>query len=100
MKTFLAVSVAFCMAVAALSSQQAQRATPRTEDAAGVLRAVDRALGASSLKSLRYSGTGFAYAFLQNPGPDVRYPKFYAKYSRAIDFEKGVSREGPTRAQV
>jgi glyoxylase-like metal-dependent hydrolase (beta-lactamase superfamily II) len=56
-------------------------------------------LGASSLKSIRYSGTGFAYAFLQNPGPDVRYPKFYAKYTRAIDFEKGVSREDTTRSQ-
>ena len=69
------------------------------QDAASVLREVDRALGASSLKSIRYSGTGFAYAFLQNPRPDVRYPKFYAKYTRAIDFEKGVSREETTRAQ-
>ena len=99
MKTFLAVSVACCMSVAALLSQQAQQATSRTEAAAGVLREVDAALGASSLKSIRYSGTGFAYAFLQNPRPDVRYPKFYAKYTRAIDFEKGVSREETTRAQ-
>ena len=33
-------------------------------DATGVLHDVDQALGASSLKSIRYSGTGFAYAFL------------------------------------
>jgi glyoxylase-like metal-dependent hydrolase (beta-lactamase superfamily II) len=69
------------------------------QDATGVLREVDQALGASSLKSVRYSGTGFAYAFLQNPRPDVRYPKFYAKYTRSIDFEKGVSREETTRTQ-
>ncbi len=70
-----------------------------TQDASSVLRQVDQTLGASSLKSIRYAGTGFAYAFLQNPRPDVRYPKFYAKYTRAIDFEKGVSREETTRSQ-
>ena len=70
-----------------------------SQDASGVLREVDQTLGASNLKSIRYSGTGFAYAFLQNSRPDVRYPKFYAKYTRAIDFEKGVSREETTRSQ-
>ena len=69
------------------------------QDATGVLKDVDRALGASSLKSIRYSGTGFAYAFGQNNRPDVPYPRFYAKYSRSIDFDKGVSREETTRTQ-
>ena len=69
------------------------------QDATSVLREADKVLGASSLKSIRYSGTGFAYAFLQNPRPDVRYPKFYAKYTRAIDFEKSISREETTRSQ-
>ena len=75
------------------------RAQVEGQDATGVLRQVDQALGASSLKSIRYSGTGFAYAFLQNPRPDVRYPKFYAKYTRSIDFDKGISREETTRTQ-
>jgi glyoxylase-like metal-dependent hydrolase (beta-lactamase superfamily II) len=70
-----------------------------TQDATSVLREADTALGASNLKSIRYSGTGFAYAFLQNPRPDVRYPKFYAKYTRAIDFDKSLSREETTRSQ-
>src|SRR4029453_13125158 len=74
-------------------------AMSHSQDATSVLREADRALGASSLKSIRYSGTGFAYAFLQNPRPDVRYPKFYAKYTRDIDFEKGLSREETTRSQ-
>jgi glyoxylase-like metal-dependent hydrolase (beta-lactamase superfamily II) len=69
------------------------------QDATSVLREADTALGASNLKTLRYSGAGFAYAFLQNPRPDVRYPKFYAKYTRTIDFEKSVSREETTRSQ-
>src|SRR6185295_19267591 len=83
----------------AQGSSRLPRAIVEGQDATSVLREVDQALGASSLKSVRYSGTGFAYAFLQNPRPDVRYPKFYAKYTRAIDFEKGVSREETTRAQ-
>ena len=91
MKTILAASV---VAALALSG-----AVGVAQDATSVLRDVDQALGVSSLKTLRYSGTGFAYAFLQNPRPDVRYPKFYAKYTRSIDFEKGISREETTRSQ-
>ena len=70
-----------------------------SQDARAVLADADRALGASGLSSLTYAGTGFAYAFGQNPRPDVPYPKFYAKYSRAIDFQKGLSREETTRSQ-
>src|SRR5438477_589435 len=51
-----------------------------TQDATSVLREVDQALGASSLKSIRYSGTGFAYNFLQNWRPDGAYPRFYAQH--------------------
>ena len=69
------------------------------QDATAVLREADRALGASSLKSMRYSGTGFAYNFLQNWRPDAPYPKFYAKYARTIDFDKRISREELTRSQ-
>src|SRR5919201_4813610 len=69
------------------------------QDATSVLRDADKALGAATLKSIRYSGTGFAYSFLQNARPDVRFPKFYAKYTRSIDFEKRVSREETTRTQ-
>jgi glyoxylase-like metal-dependent hydrolase (beta-lactamase superfamily II) len=87
--------VALCLAAAAYVAG----ARVAGQDAASVLREVDQALGASGLKSIRYSGTGFAYAFLQNPRPDVRYPKFYAKYTRSIDFDKGVSREETTRSQ-
>ena len=73
--------------------------TSLLQDATSVLNDVDKALGASGLKSVKYAGTGFAYAFLQNQRPDVAYPKFYAKYARSIDFEKGVSREETTRTQ-
>ena len=96
MKTVFAASVVLCLAAIIASGPEVRVAG---QDATGVLREVDHALGASGLKSIRYSGTGFAYAFLQNPRPDVRYPKFYAKYTRSIDLEKGISREETTRAQ-
>ena len=73
--------------------------TSLLQDATGVLNEVHRTLGAAGLKSVRYSATGFAYAFLQNHRPDIAYPKFYAKYARSIDFDKGVSREETTRSQ-
>jgi len=75
------------------------RAAVEAQDATTVLREADRALGASTMKSVRYSGTGFSYNILQNWRPDTPYPKFYAKYTRTIDFEKRVSREETTRSQ-
>jgi len=73
--------------------------TSTLQDARSVLNDVDRTLGATTLKSVKYSGTGFAYAFLQNWRPDLPYPKFYARYTRSIDFDKGISREETTRTQ-
>ena len=70
------------------------------QDTGTVLRDADRALGASNLKSVRYTATGLAYNFLQNWRPDGPYPKFYAKYTRTIDFDKNVSREEMTRSQA
>ena len=71
--------------------------TPR--DAKDVVNDVARTIGATDVNSLLYSATGFAYSFGQNPTPYVRYPKFYARYSRMIDYEKGISREETIRTQ-
>ena len=69
------------------------------QDAGTVLDEAARTLGAAELKSIQYSGTGFAYAFGQNYRPDSPYPKFHATYSRAIDYERGLSREETVRTQ-
>jgi len=74
-------------------------ASAGVQDASSLLNDVARTLGATALKSVQYSGTGFAYAFAQNYRPDVPYPKFHATYSRAIDYETGVSREETVRTQ-
>lgn len=69
------------------------------QDASAVLGDVARALGADEVRTVEYSGTGFAYAFAQNYRPDVPYPKFHATYSRAIDYDRGLSREETVRTQ-
>ena len=77
----------------------AMSVTAIPQDASTVLTDVTRALGASDLKTIQYSGTGFAYAFGQNYRPDAPYPKFHATYSRAIDFDRGLAREEIVRTQ-
>jgi len=69
------------------------------QDASGVLRDVARTLGATELKTIQYSGTGFTYAFGQSYRPDAPYPKFHATYSRVIDFDRGLAREETIRTQ-
>ena len=87
----IVVAVAFVVAGSAAATMQ--------QEAAVTLEEVARTIGASSLKSVRYAGTGFTYSFAQNYRPDVAYPKFHATYVRTIDFERRLSREETVRTQ-
>ncbi len=69
------------------------------QDASKVLSEVSRTLGAADLKSIQYSASGFESMFGQSYLPNSDYPKFYVKYSRAIDYDKGLSREETVRTQ-
>ena len=69
----------------ALSALFAGVGTPQDS---GIVNDVAKALDASNLKTIQYSGSGYAYAFGQSYLPGGPYPKFYAKYSRAIDFDQ------------
>ncbi len=73
--------------------------TSTLQDAGKVLDEAGKLMSAAQVKSIQYSGTGFAYIFGQNYSPDGPPPKFYAKYSRTIDFEKGLSKEDMVRTQ-
>jgi glyoxylase-like metal-dependent hydrolase (beta-lactamase superfamily II) len=90
-------------ALIALAALAFLAATSMPKDAAkpgsDVAGSVAKNLGASDLKTLQYTGSGFAYAFGQSYLPGGPYPKFYAKYSRAIDFDKDLSREETVRTQ-
>ena len=74
-------------------------AVPAAQGPSGALAAAARTLGVDSLKTVQYSGTGFAYAFAQNDRPGAPYPKFHATYSRAIDYSQRLSREQTVRTQ-
>jgi hypothetical protein len=95
------VVVALVLTVSLGCSVSAQK--PQSE----AQKAVDdaaKALGADGLKSIQYSANGYYYHFLQgylapspnDPGP---WTKFYAKYSRSIDYQQNISREEMTWAQ-
>lgn len=88
-KVFAAIALSAFLAGA--SSPKGKDDKAKEESASEVVNKVAGILGASDLKSLAYSGTGFAYAFGQSYLPGGPYPKFYARYSRVIDFDKSLS---------
>ncbi len=86
-------------ALAALALAVLCAGTSSPQEAGDVVSRVAKTIGASQVKSLQYSGSGFAYAFGQSYLPGGSYPKFYARYSRLIDFEANLSREETVRTQ-
>jgi len=83
-KSFLALAL---VAVCACAPAYAQ-------DAKGVLGNVAQAMGASTVKTIQYSGNGFIYTFGQSYRPTDPWPKFILKsYSRSLDLENGASEE-------
>src|SRR6266540_4151614 len=71
------------------------------DDAATVIGNASKALGVDTLKTVQYSATGFDFALGQAPNPSAPWPKFINKsYTRAVDFEKGMSRVDRIRVQA
>ena len=77
--------------------------TGAAQDAKAVLQAVDRAMGASTLRSVQYSGSGWTAAFGQSHDPAGEYPDWprfeMPNYTRTIDYEAMSSKEELTRRQ-
>ncbi len=68
--------------------------TVAAQDARSVLQAADRAMGASNLKSIQYSGTGWHGAVGQSFSPDLDWPRSDLKsYTRTIDYDARSSKE-------
>jgi len=75
-------------------------AAPSAQDAAAVIVGASKALGVDTLKTVQYSATGFDFALGQAPNPSSPWPKFINKsYTRAVDFEKGMSKVDRVRVQ-
>lgn len=72
----------------------------RAQDARTVLQAASTAMGAGSLKTLQYSGSGWNAGVGQSYSPDEDWPRFeVTRYTRMIDYEARSSREDFTRRQ-
>src|SRR5712692_5063303 len=70
------------------------------QDARALLRAASQAMGAANVKTIQYSGTGWNAAVGQSYSPQEDWPHFeVTRYSRAIDYDAGYSREEFTRRQ-
>src|SRR5580765_3903091 len=75
-------------------------AAPSAQDAAAVIVGASKALGVDTLKTVQYSATGFDFALGQAPNPSSPWPKFINRsYTRAVDFEKGMSKVDRVRVQ-
>ena len=71
------------------------------QDARAVVETATRAMGAASLESIRYSGTGSVFMFGQAPRPDAPWPRFkVVKYITAVNYKSPAFREELVRAEV
>ena len=70
------------------------------QDAKSVLASASKAMGADTLKTVEYSGSGFDFAIGQAPNPNLPWPKFIDKtYTRQINFETPASKMDRIRMQ-
>ena len=74
--------------------------TATAQDARSLLQAASTAMGAASLKSIQYSGTGMQAAVGQSYAAGGDWPRFEVpSYTRTIDYDSGSSKEELTRRQ-
>jgi glyoxylase-like metal-dependent hydrolase (beta-lactamase superfamily II) len=70
------------------------------QDARTVLQAAADAIGARTVRSIEYTGTGWVAAVGQSFTPDEDWPRFeVVNYSRTIDYQNRSSREEYVRRQ-
>src|SRR5262245_36108378 len=70
------------------------------QDAKAVIDAASKAMGADTLKTVEYSGSGSDYVFGQAYSPTSPWPRFTDKtYTRQIDFQAPASRMDRVRVQ-
>src|SRR5712691_10993900 len=74
--------------------------TACAQDARSVLQTAAKAMGATNLKTIQYSGTGFVAAVGQSYSLTDDWPRFeVTSYTRTIDYDAKSSREDYTRRQ-
>src|SRR5262245_332787 len=72
-----------------------------SQDAKTTLDAVAKAMGATDLKSIQYSGSGSTFAPGQSPAPGTPWPRFNAKsFIRTINYDTASMRDEILRTQA
>jgi len=62
---------------------------------------VAKAMGATTLNSIQYTGSGVSFGAGQSPAPGKPWPRFNLKsYTRAVNFETGSLRDEVVRTQA
>jgi len=70
------------------------------QDAVSVIAAASKAMGADSLTTIEYAGSGYDFVFGQAYSPTSPWPKFVVKsYNRALDLRIPSSRDERIRLQ-
>ena len=70
------------------------------QDAKAVIADASKAIGVDALKTVQFSASGYDFALGQAPNPSSPWPKFINRsYTRAVDFEKGMSKVDRVRVQ-
>src|SRR5947208_16633508 len=89
-------SLLVTIAVAMLWSMPA-----RAQNATAALDAAARALGATNLKTIEFSGRGFDFMFGQAYDPNSPWPRFAVpRYTVSIDYATPAIRDDRTRTQI
>jgi hypothetical protein len=74
--------------------------TAAAQDARAVLQAAAKNIGADTLKTIQFTGTGMNAAFGQSYSPDTDWPRFeVTSYTEIIDYENKSAREQIARRQ-
>ena len=71
------------------------------QDADGLLRRADQAMGGQNLKTLSYSGSGSGATFGQAYKPGMAWPKLnYSSFTRVLDYDNAALREEFARSRA
>jgi glyoxylase-like metal-dependent hydrolase (beta-lactamase superfamily II) len=71
------------------------------QDGRATLESVAKAMGATTLNSIQYTGSGTSFGAGQSPAPGKPWPRFNLKsLSRAVNYETGSLRDEVVRTQA
>jgi glyoxylase-like metal-dependent hydrolase (beta-lactamase superfamily II) len=71
------------------------------QDGRAALESVAKAMGATTLKSIQYTGSGVNFATGQSPAPGMPWPRFNVKsYTRTASYETASLRDELVRTQA